>query len=45
MIKCVMLNAHCTLISEIIEVDADGIQLDLLGEPILSKEFIIKAIL
>ena len=26
-------------------VDADGIQLDLLGEPILSKEFIMKAIL
>ena len=23
MIKCVMLNAHCTLISEIIEVDAE----------------------
>ena len=23
MIKCVMLNAHCTLISEIVEVDAE----------------------
>ena len=23
MIKCVMLNAHCTLISKIVEVDAD----------------------
>ena len=45
MIKCVMLNAHCTLIAEVVEVDADGIQLDLLGEPILSKEFIMKAIL
>ena len=28
-----------------VEVDADGIQLDLLGDPILSKEFIMKAIL
>jgi len=23
MIKCVMLNAHCTLISKIVEVDAE----------------------
>ena len=23
MIKCVMLNAHCTLISEVVEVDAE----------------------
>ena len=23
MIKCVMLNAHCTLITEVVEVDAE----------------------
>ena len=46
MIKCVMLNAHCTLIAEVVEVDADELQLDLLGnDPILSTEYIMKAIL
>ena len=30
MIKCVMLNAHCTLISKIVEVDAE------IGDPIVN---------
>ena len=36
---------HCRKNEDDVEVDADGIQLDLLGYPILSKEFIMKAIL
>ena len=36
---------HCRKNKDDVEVDADQIQLDLLGEPILSKEFIMKAIL
>jgi len=36
---------HCRKNEDDVEVDADGIQLDLLGDPILSKEFIMKAIL
>ena len=36
---------HCRKNKDDVEVDADQIQLDLLGDPILSKEFIMKAIL
>ena len=45
MIKCVLLNSHCTLIAEVVEVDADNIQIDLFGEPVLSNEFVLKEIL
>ena len=37
---------HCRKDAEDdIFVDADGLQLDLLGDPVLSKEWILKAIL
>ena len=36
---------HCRKNKDDVEVDADLIQLDMLGDPILSKEFIMKAIL
>ena len=36
---------HCRKNKDDVEVDADQIQLDLLGDPILSNEFIMKAIL
>ena len=36
---------HCRKNKDDVEVDADQIQLDLLGYPVLSKEFIMKAIL
>ena len=40
MIKCVMLNAHCTLIAEIVEIDAQ------LGDPNckLIKPYVYKSI-
>ena len=36
---------HCRKNKDDVEVDADQIQLDLFDDPILSKEFIMKAIL
>ena len=40
-----IIGIHCRKNKDDVEVDADQIQLDLLGDPILSKEFIMKAIL
>ena len=36
---------HCRKNKDDVEVDADQVQLDLFDDPILSKEFIMKAIL
>ena len=36
---------HCRKNKDDVEVDADQIQLDLFGDPILSNEFILKEIL
>ena len=36
---------HCRKNKDDVEVDADQIQLDFFGDPILSNEFILKAIL
>jgi hypothetical protein len=36
---------HCRKNKDDVEVDADQLQLDMFGDPYLSKEFIMKAIL
>ena len=36
---------HCRKNKDDVEVDADNIQIDLFGEPVLSNEFVLKEIL